>query len=94
MSSPVRHTPIVRCPELGASFKLENLQRTGSFKLRGAWRKLASLGVEERARGVVTASAGNHGAGLSLAAHELGVAARVVVPEGTPEIKRQRIASM
>lgn len=78
----------------GVALKLENLQRTGSFKLRGAVAKLASLTVRERRRGVVTASAGNHGAGLALAARELGVPAHVYVPELCPDVKRARIAGL
>jgi threonine dehydratase len=93
--SLIRVTP---CVPLAAPervwLKLENLQRTGSFKLRGAARKLRSLDPEARGRGVVTASAGNHGAGLALAARALGVHVQVVVPEGTPANKRRRIADL
>jgi threonine dehydratase len=61
--------------------KCENLQRTGSFKIRGAYTRIARLGADERARGVVAASAGNHAQGVALAAGMLGVAATVFMPE-------------
>ncbi|RKN46964.1 threonine ammonia-lyase [Streptomyces hoynatensis] len=64
--------------------KCENLQRTGSFKLRGAYTRIAGLGEEERARGVVAASAGNHAQGVALAASLLGVASTVFMPVGAP----------
>jgi len=67
--------------------KLENHQVTGSFKIRGATNKILLLTEEERTRGVVTASSGNHAQGLGYAARELGVKAKVVVPEMTPQIK-------
>ena len=70
--------------------KLENLQRTGSFKLRGALNKIASLGATERARGLVAASAGNHAQGVALAAKLCGVRATIVMPAATPVIKIQR----
>ncbi|MBY0687415.1 threonine ammonia-lyase [Microbacterium marinilacus] len=71
---------------LGApvSLKLENLQRTGSFKVRGATYRLAQLTAEERARGVVAASAGNHAQGVALAAQQLGVPATIYMPLGVP----------
>ena len=94
----VRRTPLERSGALsdlaGADvfLKLEGLQRTGSFKLRGAFNRVALLTGEERARGLVTASAGNHGMGVALAAHLHGARATVYVPEGAPETKRRRIA--
>jgi len=88
-----RVTPLVEAPALGARLKLESLQRTGSFKLRGAAVALASLDGAERARGVVTASAGNHGLGIACAARALGVRARVLVPSTSPQVKRDAIAS-
>lgn len=65
-------------------FKCENLQRTGSFKSRGAYVRIARLSPEERARGVVAASAGNHAQGVALAAQQLGIPATVFMPEGAP----------
>ncbi len=62
--------------------KCENLQRTGSFKARGAYVRISRLSPEERARGVVAASAGNHAQGVALAAQKLGIRATVFMPEG------------
>jgi threonine dehydratase len=67
--------------------KAENLQRTGSFKIRGAYNCIASLSAEERAAGVVAASAGNHGQAVAWAARELGVAATVFMPVDAPMAK-------
>ncbi|WP_288402211.1 threonine ammonia-lyase, biosynthetic [uncultured Pseudomonas sp.] len=67
--------------------KREDLQPVFSFKIRGAYTKLASLSTEEKARGVIAASAGNHAQGLALAARELGVRAIIVMPRTTPELK-------
>lgn len=70
----------------------ENLQRAGSFKIRGAYNRIAQLSDAERARGVVAASAGNHAQGVALAAQILGVAATVFMPEGAtiPKIQATR----
>ncbi|GAA4783256.1 threonine ammonia-lyase [Streptomyces ziwulingensis] len=65
-------------------FKCENLQRTGSFKLRGAYVRIAGLLPEERAAGVVAASAGNHAQGVALASSLLGVESTVFMPQGAP----------
>lgn len=81
----VRHTPMIKSRFLSRtahgtiSLKAENLQRTGSFKLRGALNKIASLGPE--IRGVVTGSAGNHGMALAYAARERGLSATIFMPE-------------
>src|ERR1700712_285263 len=64
--------------------KCENLQRTGSFKARGAFTRISRLSADERARGVVAASAGNHAQGVALAAQMLGIKATVFMPEGAP----------
>ncbi|MRH28663.1 threonine ammonia-lyase [Microbacterium sp. SYP-A9085] len=64
--------------------KLENLQRTGSFKIRGATYRLSRLTAAERARGVVAASAGNHAQGVALAAQQLGIPATIFMPLGVP----------
>src|SRR4249920_2965237 len=69
------------------SLKAENLQRTGSFKIRGAYVKLSSLDAERRAVGVVAASAGNHGQAVAWAARELGAPARVFMPQDSPMAK-------
>jgi threonine dehydratase len=89
----VLRTPLERSPGLSSRcgqdvwLKLECFQHTGSFKLRGALNALMLLPVEARARGVVTASAGNHGLGVARAAALLGVAATVVVPETASPVK-------
>ena len=67
--------------------KAENLQRTGSFKIRGAFNKLASLSPEERAAGVIAASAGNHGQAVAWAARELGIRATIYMPAFAPMAK-------
>jgi threonine dehydratase len=68
--------------------KCETRQPTGSFKVRGALARLAALEGEDRARGVVAASAGNHALGIAWAARQLGVPALVVLPESAPRVKR------
>ncbi|MFL5538720.1 MAG: threonine/serine dehydratase [Longimicrobiaceae bacterium] len=94
----VRRTPLERSDVLSGAagaevhLKLEGMQRTGSFKLRGAYNRVALLSPEERARGLVTGSAGNHGQGVALAARLLGARAVVFVPEDAPEGKQRRIA--
>jgi threonine dehydratase len=70
---------------------LEHAQVTGSFKVRGAVAAISARIDEARGRGVIAASAGNHGAGVAWAARALGVRATIVVPQGTPSIKRARI---
>ncbi|GAB3037013.1 threonine ammonia-lyase [Parafrigoribacterium mesophilum] len=69
--------------------KCENLQRTGSYKVRGAYNRMAKLSAAERARGVVAASAGNHAQGVALAARELGIAATIFMPVGVALPKLQ-----
>lgn len=93
-------TPLVPSRELSRRagspvlLKLECWQRTGSFKVRGALNKLAGLLPEERARGVVTASAGNHGLGVAYAAEALGMApATIFLPETASETKARRLAA-
>jgi threonine dehydratase len=72
---------------LPVHLKLENLQRTGSFKERGALNKLLTLTPEERKRGVIAASAGNHAQGVAFHASALGIRARIVMPLATPQVK-------
>ena len=74
-------------------FKCENLQRSGSFKARGALNTLLQLDADELRRGVTTHSSGNHGAALAMAAKELGIAATIVVPANAPATKRSAIAA-
>jgi threonine dehydratase len=86
----VRPTPLLRSDSFSALagctvyLKAENLQVTGSFKIRGAANKIACLSPEERARGVVAASMGNHAQGVAYAATHFGVHATVVMPAGAP----------
>ncbi len=89
ISSLVRHTPLERAPALGSQIwlKLENVQRTRSFKLRGAANAVAALSESQRARGVIAASAGNHAQGLAAAGQAFGVDVLTVMPEDTPAVK-------
>ncbi len=92
-------TPLQRAGQLSKRLgntvllKREDLQPVFSFKIRGAYNKLAQLTPEELARGVVTASAGNHAQGVALAAKELGIKATIVMPKTTPEIKVEGVRS-
>lgn len=89
--SAVYRTPIVRLPIDGAVYaKAENLQRTGSFKLRGAYNFLAALPEAVRRRGVVAHSSGNHAQGVACAAKLFGVHATIVIPDNAPEVKVAR----
>ncbi len=89
----VNPTPLIYSGALSRFFgfevrlKLENLQKTGSFKVRGAYNKIISLTGEEKAKGVITASLGNHAQGVAWAAKLLGIRSLVVMPETTPIIK-------
>ena len=74
-------------------FKPENMQRTGAYKVRGAYYKISQLSPEERSRGLITASAGNHAQGVAYAAKLAGVKATVVMPVTTPLIKVNRTKS-
>ncbi|MEP7051416.1 MAG: threonine ammonia-lyase [Pseudomonadota bacterium] len=93
IAGKVRRTPCVESPALSeltgmrVLLKLENLQFTGSFKERGACNRLELLSAEERARGVITASAGNHAQALARHGARLGIAVTVVMPEATPLVK-------
>ncbi|MDQ2050654.1 threonine ammonia-lyase [Natronolimnohabitans sp. A-GB9] len=85
-----RHTPLESSHTYSAMtgadvrLKLENFQRTGAFKIRGATNRIATLSEEQKAAGVVTASAGNHAQGVALAATRSGVDAKIVMPEHAP----------
>jgi threonine dehydratase len=74
--------------------KWENLQRTGAYKFRGAYNKISSLSPEERMRGVITASSGNHALAVSLASQILEVKATVVVPANAPKVKIERCRAL
>jgi len=91
----IKETGLYNCSKLGRMIegevflKLENLQRTGSFKLRGACNKIANLSAEEKAHGVIASSAGNHAQGVAYSATRLGIPATVVMPATAPLSKVQ-----
>ncbi|RUQ99295.1 threonine ammonia-lyase [Labedella endophytica] len=95
VSVVVQDTPIESSRFLGdilgapVYLKCENLQRTGSYKIRGAYNRLSKLTDEEKARGVVAASAGNHAQGVAFAARELGITSTIFMPVGVPLPKLQ-----
>jgi len=90
----VRETPLEWSAAVGAFLKLEHLQHTGSFKFRGASNKIAMLPAGQAAKGVVTASNGNHGLGVAAAARARGIAAEVYVSSHVSPAKARRIAAM
>ena len=93
LKGTARHTEIIPSPVLSEMtgheilLKPENLQVTGSFKIRGAYNKIASLTEEQIAHGIVTASAGNHAQGVAYAARERGAKATICMPQITPPLK-------
>jgi len=95
-----KETPLDHAPRLSARLgntvllKREDLQPTFSFKVRGAYNRMARLSEAERARGVIAASAGNHAQGVALAASRLGVRAVIVMPRTTPEIKVEAVRAL
>src|SRR5699024_10827785 len=92
-------TPLMEAAQLGARLgnrvflKREDMQPVHSFKLRGAYNRMARLSLEERRRGVICASAGNHAQGVALAGQKLGLRAVIVMPRTTPPIKVQAVAA-
>lgn len=96
----VYHTPLLHLhaldPLLGCQVyvKAECMQLTHSFKIRGALNRILQLTPEERARGVVTASSGNHGRGVAYAAKMLGIQATVVIPDHAPAVKIQAVRNL
>jgi threonine dehydratase len=93
LKTVARRTPLLAASDLVQGrtlyLKAENLQRTHAFKFRGAYNRTSLLGNDERARGLVTASSGNHALGLSLAGAILGAQVTVVMPESAPAVKEQ-----
>ena len=93
-------TPLHRSERLSAAtgadvwLKREDLQPVRSYKLRGAFTLIAHLSEEQRAKGVVAASAGNHAQGVAFAGQRLGVKARIYLPRNTPRQKRDRVATL
>ncbi len=90
--TPLLHSDILSA-ETGAEVyvKMEAVQKTGSFKLRGALNKIDSLSKDEQARGVITASAGNHAQAVAYASTLKGISAKIVVPSSTPQTKLEGI---
>jgi threonine dehydratase len=87
-------TPVLTCRSINeltdsqVFFKCENFQRAGSFKFRGAYNALSQLSEEQKQRGVLTYSSGNHGQALALAGKLLGISTTVVMPEDAPQVKQ------
>ncbi|KZT10812.1 threonine dehydratase I [Laetiporus sulphureus 93-53] len=96
----LKETPLVFCPNLSARYgnqiylKREDLQEVFSFKIRGAYNFMASLTEEERWKGVVTCSAGNHAQGVALSGSRLGIPCTIVMPKGTPSIKVRNVSRL
>lgn len=96
----IRETPVVQSPDLSTAtgatvfLKLEHQQHTGSFKLRGAFNRLLALTADERRRGVVAASSGNHGAAVAHAGAALSIPVTVYVPEGASPAKVGKIRAL
>jgi threonine dehydratase len=93
------HTPLIEFNHRGSDerhlfLKPENQQPIGAFKLRGAYNKIASLSEDDRKRGVITYSSGNHAQGVAYAARALGVKAVIVMPNNAPSIKREATAAL
>jgi threonine dehydratase len=94
----VHYTPVMKSQQLNELFncelffKCENFQKVGAFKFRGATNAVLSMSAEERLRGVVTHSSGNHAAALALAARMNGIKASIVMPENAPAVKKNAVA--
>jgi len=93
----IHHTPVLTSTQLNTMsgcemyFKCENFQKVGAFKFRGATNAVLSLSENQKSRGVVTHSSGNHAAALSLAAGMNGIKAYIVMPETAPEVKKKAV---
>ena len=93
ISGFVNKTPFALSTKMSKAYnaeiylKNENLQKTGAYKIRGAFNKIAHLSDEEKARGVIAASAGNHAQGVAISAKHFGVRAVIIMPEATPLLK-------
>jgi len=96
----VTRTPVLENADVNAMLggrlllKAENFQRTGAFKIRGAYHRMLHLSDDERARGAVTYSSGNHGLGLARAAEILGSSAAIVMPSDVPQAKMDAVRAM
>ncbi|KAH7827591.1 Threonine dehydratase [Monocercomonoides exilis] len=94
----LERTPVIKSHLLSTEtqevfLKMENLQRTGSFKVRGAFNKIASLSEEEKKKGIIASSAGNHAQGVALGGQHFGIPAVIVMPDGTPKAKVENTRS-
>ena len=90
LKTVLRPTPLIKssiCDNFNLYLKPENLQYTGSFKVRGAYNKITHLTKEERKHGVIACSAGNHAQGVALAAHNMGIEAIICMPASAPKVK-------
>ena len=96
----VTRTPLLENPDVNAALggrlllKAENMQRTGAFKIRGAYHRLLNMTEEERARGAVSYSSGNHALGLAQAAAIMGTSALIVMPSDAPKAKQAAVRAM
>ena len=97
LKSVARKTDLIASPHLCEGLdlylKTENLQVTGSFKLRGAYYKISQLTPEEAAKGVIACSAGNHAQGVALAATKMGIKSVICMPDGAPIMKVENTKS-
>ena len=97
LKNVIRHTDLIQAPKINREaevyLKTENLQNTGSFKLRGAYYKISQLSEEEKAKGVIACSAGNHAQGVALAAQRSGIPAIICIPDGAPISKVENTKS-
>ena len=88
LKNVIRKTDVIYapklCPDAQIYLKTENLQITGSFKVRGSYYKMSRLSNEEKARGVIACSAGNHAQGVALSAQRNGIKAVICLPDGAP----------
>ena len=91
LAGAIYKTDVIRAEKLPVDcelfLKAENLQKTGSFKIRGAYYKISQLTEEEKARGVIACSAGNHAQGVALAAKPNGISSVICLPQGAPVSK-------
>lgn len=94
LEGTVQYTPIVSAKKISENvfFKAENLQKTGSFKLRGALNKISTLTEEEMSKGVIACSAGNHAQGVALSATRRGIKSVICMPENAPTMKKEATA--
>ena len=99
LSPYIHYTPVLQSRSINNMvgcelfFKCENFQKAGAFKIRGAMHKVLSLSKEEQENGIATHSSGNYGQALALSAQILGIHATIVMPENSPQVKRDAVAA-